>query len=349
MSGKGRWPLVLGIVVSAVFLLYFFLESDIEWAALGAAFREADYLLVGLSVVLNLLSYPVRAWRWGYLLPGDLPTSFRARLSSTVIGFTATSVLPGRLGEVVRASMIGLKGKVPFGTAFASIVVERLYDLIVVLLGLVLVLWKLPGQVSAEKLVALEWVRPIGAGFGAATVVLIVGLVVLRFFPNLVRNLLERVLSPLGEGLRKKILGFADSIVGGLLALDSVGTALWVFVLSLFHWSIVVVSNHLMIRAFHLDLSWIASLLVFVLVSLAVALPQAPGFIGVYQFVADSSLKIMSAPLYAAKGFALLSWAVSIIPVTLVGFGFLYAEGISLSAVTDRSRAESGGPVKDSE
>src|SRR5687767_377140 len=79
----------VGFAISAAFLAYFF--RGVEWSELGRVLAGANYLWLIPSLALILTTYPIRAYRWWYLLPRVPESTFRNRFSATVIGFMATS------------------------------------------------------------------------------------------------------------------------------------------------------------------------------------------------------------------------------------------------------------------
>jgi len=337
-SRFGSWSLVLGGLVSLGFLAYFF--SGIDYASLSDAIRSADYAWAFLGVILFLSTYPIRAYRWGLLLPAGKGADFRTRFSATTIGFMASNVFPGRAGEFVRATVLAVRTDVEIGASFASIIVERLFDLIVVLMCLAWVLVALPGTLAGDGTASLQDFAQVGLVFGAVTLAMLLGLFLLKVVPEAVLNLCDRLLFFLDDERRSRIITFIRSIVAGLTVLSGPVHILRVFFLSLVHWSVAVLGIHVTLWAFHVNPPILASVMVFVFTALAVALPQAPGFIGVWQVAAEKALAIVGIELYAAKGFSLVCWSANIVPVTALGFWFLSMEGLNVrSMLESRSRA----------
>lgn len=318
----------IGFAVSALFLAYFF--KDVDWAELGRVLAGARWAWLIPSILLILSTYPIRAYRWWYLLPRTPESTFRNRFSSTVIGFMATSIFPLRAGEVVRAALFSLKSGVSFPVSFASLILERVLDLICVLLALGLCLAAFPGAASTGSLVMAQ---RAGVAFSGVVLVIVLVLVALKLSPDLVRVPLGKVLSLLPEAPRQKIQHLVDSVIQGLTIVQGVGEVAWLLVISVIHWTIPMLATIAAARTFDLDLSFMGSMLIFVFTALAVALPQAPGFVGVYQVAIVESLKLLDAPLAQANGFALLWWLLSIGPITLTGFAATWYEGFSLAQV----------------
>lgn len=327
---RGLPPIVwVGFAISAAFLAYFF--KDVEWVELGRVLARARYIYVLPALVLLLCTYPIRAFRWYYLLPRLPGSSFRNRYAATVIGFMASSIFPLRAGEVVRAVLFSVRSGIPIGVSFASLILERVLDLIVVLMGLGVCLAAFPGDASAGS---LALARKAGMILGAIVVGIVLFLVLLKANPRLVRVPLRSILSLLPSAPLERIEKIVNSVIEGLTVVGSVFEVMGLVVVSILHWSLVVLATWVGAMAFdELKLAPIGALLIFTFTSLAVVLPQAPGFLGVYNVAIEESLKLLGAAVNPAKGFALLWWALSIIPITIVGFLVMWLEGLSLAQV----------------
>ena len=114
-------------------LLGVFLRS-VNVAEVWGETRRANPWLLLLAVGVTGVTYAVRALRWQYLLAPIGPTHFSTAFRTTVIGFAATFLLPARAGEVIRPYLLARREGLNATAAFATIILERLLDLITVLL-----------------------------------------------------------------------------------------------------------------------------------------------------------------------------------------------------------------------
>ncbi|RMF89067.1 MAG: UPF0104 family protein, partial [Nitrospinota bacterium] len=223
--------LLLGTIISGI--LVFFLAYQVDYAGLLSALQATHYPTLIPAVLLLLFTLLIRAWRWHYLLApiktiGPLPL-----LSVTSIGFMANMVLPARTGEVIRAYMIGQKEQISKMTSFATIVVERVLDLISILVigGVVLMAAGIPAESSIT-----EGVK-VGGYFSALLCgVAIGGLLLLRSRTTQVIGLMKTGLAflpqPWLDRLSELLLSFAlglQSIRKGqhLLLIFSLSLGLW--------------------------------------------------------------------------------------------------------------------------
>src|SRR3954468_24413348 len=121
------------VLVLTVGLLAYFLRG-VNLGEVWEKTREADARLLLLGVGVTMMTYALRAFRWQYLLAPIGPTRFTTAFQTTVIGFAASFLLPARAGEVLRPYLLARRERLPATACFATIIVERLLDLVTVLL-----------------------------------------------------------------------------------------------------------------------------------------------------------------------------------------------------------------------
>jgi len=126
-----RVQMLIGAGLAALLLWLFLRGTDL--AEIGAELRRADYRWVLVATLLTLFANVQRAWRWRYLLMPIKTVGVGSLTSAIFIGWAFTALLPGRLGEVVRPVLIGRREDISKTAAFATVVLERLFDLLTVL------------------------------------------------------------------------------------------------------------------------------------------------------------------------------------------------------------------------
>src|SRR6185436_12038318 len=147
MSSR-RWRLLGGALLALVLLGIFF--RGVDWTELRTAFRAADHLYLAAVVALTIVTYLLRAWRCGSLLQPLAPVPMRDLVSATFVGFM-TGLLVPRAGEVVRPYLISRRHPIRTSAGFASIILERLLDVVTVLLLFALYLYVLPTPALQTK------------------------------------------------------------------------------------------------------------------------------------------------------------------------------------------------------
>ena len=174
---------ILAIALFAWFLRHANL-GDI-WAAV----RRARTDMIAVSVVLVGVTYWLRAVRWQYLLAPLAPTKFSNAFRTTVIGFAASSVLPARAGDVLRPYLMARREGLQPAATFATIIVERVLDLIAVLALLAFYVWG-----SGATSVPSALLRPVqlsAALASAAALFLMAMMFVLAKHPERVGNIVR--------------------------------------------------------------------------------------------------------------------------------------------------------------
>jgi uncharacterized protein (TIRG00374 family) len=316
----------IGLGISAFFLYVLFREVRLK--LLLAAFSGIDYRYLLWAVACTLLGYYLRAIRWKYLLAPLKKTSMNNLFPSTIIGYMANNLLPARLGELVRAYVLGEKEKMDKSSVFATLVLDRLMDGFTVLILLVatLLTLRLPeGMTEAQK--GLEYGGYLTVGF---YFLILLALVILKIWSTKAISFLERVLKPLPERFRIKAVGLAGSFVRGIRFSSQPGEIMGLFASSLLMWALAVWTVDLVLLAFHIDLPLTAAMFILVLIVFAIMVPSSPGFVGTYHAACMIGLMAFNFPKEKALSVALVMHAINFLPVTLLGLWYLIRDKISL-------------------
>ena len=337
VSTRRVLTLVICLAISVIGLLLFFKGGKgTNWAELGAALRGANYLYVLPALLLTLSTYCLRAYRWQILLKPLKPIRWIHLLSATTIGFMANCVFPGRVGEFVRAGAIGIKEHMSPATALTTVIVERIFDLLAVAVFVVIVLVLMPADgpamISVRK--AIGDPKKWGLVIGGITVGAFILMLLVKRFPSAALGVGGVPLRVLPKGLRVRAQRILMGLIVGLESLDSVAQVLYLALLSVLHWALQVGSNMALGYCFGLPLSFADGSLIFVITAGAVAVPQGPGFVGVLDYAVLISLQALSVDANTARSYAIVLHAVAVLPVTLLGFAFLWWEGLSFRQVT---------------
>jgi len=329
---KKKMLLIVGLMVSIICSWLF--VRKIEWSSLGVAFSEAKYIYIFPTIIIMFASFYIRAIRWEVLLSPIKKISVLNLFSASMIGFMANNVLPARLGEIIRPVMIARKEKIGVSTSFATIAIERVFDILGIIVIASLLFCFLPSDNQANSQAVIHQLKKwsaIMAFFGICTIAI---LFLLSLYPKKAGAVFEKLLFVFPHHLRDKLVNLLHSFISGLQVFDHKIKLLWVGVLSLIIWLLNAASIYVLCYSFDIGLSYAGACFVTVCIALAVALPQAPGFIGVFHIATQKSLDVFGVGLSSAQSFAILLWAVSVIPVTVAGLLFLWREGISFGEIS---------------
>jgi glycosyltransferase 2 family protein len=338
LTHKQKIQLLVGAAL-AVGLLAWFLHGQ-NWSEIGAAFRRAKPLpLVGL-VVATTFSYLVRAWRWGYLYRPLAPIPFKDLLSATYVGFMSGQLVP-RSGEVLRPYLIARKHPVSTSAGFATIILERLIDLITVVLLFALYLYVLPMPQEQSQGPIFQLLKRGGA-FGALIGLVGVGvLVAFHSYPEKCMSMAERVLQPLPKRLAHPFQQLLKSFGDGLAVLKA-PFGLWVAIAgqSLLLWLAIAYGFHLNNVAFGIELPMHTTFLLIAFLTVGVAIPT-PGNVGGFH---GAYLKAMSGaygiPQETAMAAGISAHALTNLSILVLGLVFLAREGLTMGKVAELAGRE---------
>jgi hypothetical protein len=333
--------LAAGGVLALVLLAFFF--RGVDWSALGAAFRTADPLLLCGVVLATVVTYLARAWRWGYLLAPLARVPFVRLFSATVVGFMSGLLVP-RAGEVVRPYLVARNHDLTTSAAFASIILERLVDLITVLGLFFLYLYVLPhpeAQTRGPLLDALRWGGALAA-LGVVTILAV--LFAFHTRADWAMSVLDRLLFRLPARLASPVSRALRSFASGLAVLQASPTHLLAILgQSLVVWLSIAASFYCCNRAFGLTLPFHTTFLLLAFLTVGVAVPT-PGNVGGFHeayLLAMTQAFGVSRDTAAAAGIA--SHALSNLPVLVFGLVFLGREGLTMGKVAKMTDGPSGG------
>jgi uncharacterized protein (TIRG00374 family) len=336
-----RWLMIAaGLLLSGAAVAFFVDKLRGNWGAFAASFARANYLYLVPAIGFIALVYLLRVLRWRLFLSPLGRVAYGDIASATLIGFMSTCVLPLRPGEVIRPYVLHKRSGIMFGHAAGTAMgLERVFDLIgacfLLILALVLVGSTQAGSHSAELIAQL---RQKSVWFAALALAGLGGLTALSFAPAAMLSIAAFFLRVLPQGWRRPLMAFLESVTHSMQFLRAPGRVLAALVLSLALWFCYPLSTYSLALGFNLQLPFVGALLAQVILTAAVAVPQAPGFIGVFSVAAMVGVQLFGVPKGDAAAFATMLWAINVFPVTIVGLGVLWWQGLSLRALTRESK-----------
>jgi uncharacterized protein (TIRG00374 family) len=336
---KFGWRGILGLAISVALLVWTL--HDIPFGEVWEVLRTSNLPLLVLSAVVATLVFPIRAVRWRYILEPlapELPLGMLWR--AIAIGMMINNTVPARAGEVARAYALARETeRVPFTGAFASLVIDRVFDaiIIIVLLGVALLAPDFPGVTT----IAGQPISRLAIGVAGVAVAALVGLAALAFFPGTVLAIFDavigRVAPRFGERGRALVVSFAN----GLGALRSLRLFILIFVWTLLHWLVAAFSFWIAFRAVGIHVPFNAALFVQGLTAISVALPSSPGYFGVFETVGRAGLAVYGVPAGLAVSWAIGYHVLSFIPITVIGAWYFVQLGLHFRELGQAAPAES--------
>jgi glycosyltransferase 2 family protein len=329
-----KWHFWLGVLISIVFIWLALrgLRLDEFWEAV----KQANYIWLLPGITVFFIDVWVRAWRWHYLLGPIKKIPTKTMFPITTIGYMGNNIYPARAGEVLRAVILKRREGVSVSASLATIIVERIFDGVVMLSFVFVNLPELAKLTGASGFVGnIQQVAVIGTGvfLGALAVFLIAAM-----FPQSTSKIGRWfIYHLLPKRLHERIISLMDKFLDGLASLRSPLNVLMVFFTSVIIWLLETGKYWFVMHAFHFRVSFFALMLMNGIVNLATTIPSAPGYIGTFDAPGIAVLTAYGVEQSVAAGYTLVLHVALWLPITLLGAYYLAHEGIRWS---DSLRAE---------
>ena len=323
-----RWQFWLGIVISAVFLIWALLGLDLQ--EVFQYLQHGNYLWLIPSVGVYFLAVVVRTWRWDYLLRPLKRIPLRDLFPVVVIGYMGNNIFPWRIGELLRAYVLKRNEQVSISSSLATIVVERIFD------GLVMLLFVFVALPTAPFLSdALRFTVIIGSLVFLGALIVFLFLATRPVAAERLYNLLIDHLVP--YRFRDKLRGFIERFILGLAALRDFKHVVMIFLTSVLIWLLETVKYWFVMHAFSLELSFFTLMLMNGVVNLVTTLPAAPGYVGTFDASGIWVLEAFGVIKARATAYTLVLHAALWLPITLLGFYYMIREGLRWGDLTKAS------------
>lgn len=329
-----KWQFWLGVLISILFIWLALrgLRLDEFWGAV----KQANYIWLVPGVAVYFVGVWVRAWRWHYLLGPIKKIPTKIMFPITAIGYMGNNIYPARAGEVLRAVVLKRREGVSVSASLATIIVERIFDGVVMLAFVFVNLSELAKLTGSSGFVGnIQQVAVIGTGvFLGALLVFLVAAMFPQMTARIGLSMIERFLP---KRLHEKIIGIMTKFLDGLASLRSPFNVLMVFFTSVIIWLLETGKYWFVMHAFNFSVSFFALMLMNGIVNLATTIPSAPGYIGTFDAPGIAVLTAYGVEHSIAAGYTLVLHVALWLPITLLGAYYLTREGITWS---DSLRAE---------
>jgi uncharacterized protein (TIRG00374 family) len=334
MANRGL-RVAVSLALMAVLLAVFLWNVDLS--EVGGALERTDFLMVALAVAVALVSYWFRAVRWQLILRPVATFRHSSAVLATAVGYAAMTLLPARMGDLVRPIVLSRRERLPVSATLASILTERIFDLwTVVLYFLVFVIWPPPmAELGEEAARNLETLRisgyVVGAGLLAGTLVLL-GL--FRFQERFVSTI-TRPVGWFRDGWRQPAVNFLNHFLDGLRVLQRPRDLMVTMGSSLLLWYLIYWQVRITLLAFDLDFPLRVAYFIVTMAVIGLAVPS-PGGVGGFHFATQVGLTTFFAvDLNLATAVAIVYHAICFVPITIIGLLCLPLMGMRLSEARD--------------
>jgi glycosyltransferase 2 family protein len=322
-----RWQFWLGLAISAIFL--YIVLRDLDLSSFWSEVRQANYWWLIPGVGVYFLAVWARAWRWHYLLRPLKAIPTKTMFPIVAIGYMGNNIYPARAGEVLRAVVLKRKEGVAISASLATIIVERIFDGVVMLAFVFINLGELARLTNGAGMgagISIQQIALWGSVvfFGALLVFLLAAM-----FPTASEKALAWFTARIVPArFRARVLELGTRFLGGLESLRSPLEILMVFLTSVVIWLLETGKYWFVMHAFNFEVSFFALMLMNGVVNLATSIPSAPGYVGTFDAPGIAVLEAYGVPTALATSYTFVLHVALWLPITLLGAYYLAREGI---------------------
>lgn len=357
MKNKIIFSLLLGTLISVITLYFAF--KNVPFAELLQYLAAVNYFWIIPSIMAIVLAFVLRVIRWQVILGASRPISFWESFHPLMIGFMANCVYPGRVGEIARPLILRAKSQVPFTTGLATVVAERVLDLLFLIFLFGLILLKIEPQDGYQIQFASYRIdhgvlMDLGKGMLFMGVLLMAIIILICFEKS--RNKIETLIIKLPalmfflnpsqkSNFENRFTIFTSNIMGNIVSgfalVKSPKRIYTCLIYSAFIWTLSGYSYYIMAKGCPgIDLSIFQITAVMVLICFAIALPSAPGYWGLWEAGGVFALSLFGVSQKDALGFTLINHAIHIFPVIIIGLVSAWITGVSLRRLSKKKIIE---------
>ena len=273
--------------------------------------RETNYIWLVPCLATLAVAFLIRVERWRRLYVPQTRPPFGAATKALFVGYFLNNTLPARAGDVVRVFYLHDEAGTPRSESLGTIVTERFYDV----LSLLVILFAV-----APFLPHVAWLtRAAYLAIGLTAFLLVAALVLTRYGSRPARLVL-RPLARLPQVSREDADHMADRLTAGLAGLHRPRMAIIAFSLTTLSWIVVAVSTWFLLIGFDLGVGLGAAFLVLVTTGLALVIPSLPAGIGVYEAATLLALSAYGVDDSRALSFAVVLHGVNFFPYLLAAY-----------------------------
>lgn len=340
-----KFAVYLGLLVSLICCVL--ILQNLDWKALWDAFTQVHPLWLLTTIFIFYAAVYLRAIRWALLFPEDHPVAARRLFKPTMIGFAFNNVLPsGRVGEFMRAIYVGKKEKTGIPIALGTIVTERVFDGVTIILLFVVSMAFIP-PIDPEMTVEFGGFRLHGSMLAPLMQKVIIGSCVLIGMLGLlmipvVRKRLVQALGvlPLPDRIHDAIEHGLEEVIRGFHAIKHPGRFALILFYSVLIWVICAFAAQTLGWGFSgVSMTLMQAIALMVIESLAVMIPAAPGYWGLYEagIIFGFAVLNLNPSKEIALAYGLVMHLIFFLPTTV--FGLWFAGQASLKPPSGKAMA----------
>jgi len=332
-----RWHFWVGLLISVIFL--FIALRGLQITDVWEGIKSADFIWLLPAIAIYFLAVWMRTFRWHLFLRPIKEIPIKEVFPIVTIGYMGNNIYPARAGEILRAIVLKHKHEIPVSGSLATIVIERIFDGVIMLGFIVLNLSKittLPG--------AIEFLKTIRTVTLWGSIVFISALIIFMLtaiFPEKAQNVLFLMLEKtIPKKWRGKIQSISMKFITGLRSLSSPINVIKIFFISIIIWLLETGFYWFVMYAFPFRVSFSTLMLMNGVLNLFTAIPSTPGYIGTFDAPGIAMLTAFGVNPEISASYILLLHAALWLPITLAGGLFFGKVGLDWGKEIDQANME---------
>jgi len=311
-------------------MLYAFRQFN--WTEFIESLQGVKYRYLIGSMALQLAAVWLRAVRWKWLLVPIKNVPVWTTFNATIIGYFGNSVLPVRMGEILRAYIVANNSALSVAQVIGSLIVERMLDVLGVVIFALIFLF------NFEIIFIPKWFILIIV----MTTVVLFGILFLISSEKIKWDFIKKRKKLFKSKIGSKIYISFKNIIKGLSVINHAPNKIGVYGFILVLWAMYYLSFIFVVKSVNLGLNWVDSGVLFIILSLAISIPAAPGYIGTYHATCVGALtNIYHIGLSESQAFAVLAHAMMFVPIVIVGAIFFLNNSMKFSKLKTLDIVES--------
>lgn len=327
MKLKNSYKFFIGMLFGFIFMFIAF--RNVNFKQMFYVIKTINFYYVILAFLMLLFNTYFRSLRWGYLLIPIKKIDNKSLFISLIIGHAGNIIFPAYLGEFLRVYVLGKKTKISASSALATVVTERILDILFLLIIMSMTFFVFPFP---------SWSKNAGFVMLVATILLILFIFSLKTKNSRALNILQHIINLLPSKFHFKMTNIITSFLDGFVLLKSRRHYVNTIMISLLIWATHILSFVFCFFAFDLYLPWIAPFVLVIMTTISVAFPITPGYVGSYHLLCQISLGLFGIVKSIGLSYALITHGLNTIPFLGLGLILAWYEGINITEMSKKNK-----------
>lgn len=321
----------LGFVLSA-FFLWLSLKGA-NWTEVRQAFSTIDYIYLIPFAILTILSNYAKSIRWRYLLMEIKNIPLYQMFCIIMISNLILNILPARIGDVARAYLVAKKYNISKTAVFSSIVVERIFDGCFTMIVFAMTLWIYSGNIDISIPGIPEFsLRKAMFLFSSVFLAALFFVLWLKLFPVVSKRTIRGLLHLFPETVKERAAQLLGSFITGLNVFHNGKYLMFSLFATALEWVLITYSYYVCLKAFSINEPFYLSFILMGFIVIAVMIPGAPGYIGIFHFAIQIALqKFFHVESSIALSYAWVVWLSAMLVNVIPGIYYFNKYNLSMN------------------